>query len=185
VPGGRRPQPELSRAGTARRLHSQGYLTDLLAVRLGGRAAEPVVFGEGSTGAANDLAGTTQVATRMVRELGLSNQLGPVGYATGQPQYLGEGTEELLRRPYSDHTQQVVDEEVAQLLRDAEQRAIGLLRANRPALDRLGEAHHRGPGRLDPGGGPAAISTTTWETPLTGGPPARDRAGASRTPSSR
>ena len=73
----------------------------------------------------------------MVREFGLSTELGPVGYATGQPQYLGERTEEPLRRPYSEHTQQVVDEEASRLLREAEQRAISLLRAHRPALDRL------------------------------------------------
>jgi cell division protease FtsH len=60
-----------------RHLYSQGYLTDLLTVRLGGRAAELVVFGEGSTGAANDLTGATQIATRMVRDFGLSPALGP------------------------------------------------------------------------------------------------------------
>ena len=48
------------------------YLDDSLAVRLGGRAAEPVVLGQGSTGAANDLAGATELAIKMVREFGLS-----------------------------------------------------------------------------------------------------------------
>ncbi|MCZ0971147.1 hypothetical protein O1L55_05825 [Streptomyces albulus] len=55
-----------------RHLYTEGYLTDLLTVRLGGRAAELVVFGEGSTGAADDLAGATQIAGRMVRDFGLS-----------------------------------------------------------------------------------------------------------------
>ncbi|HEV7208283.1 MAG TPA: ATP-dependent zinc metalloprotease FtsH, partial [Mycobacteriales bacterium] len=63
---------------TERHLYSEGYLTDSLAVRLGGRAAELIVFGEGSTGASNDLAGATDLATRMVREFGLSPELGPV-----------------------------------------------------------------------------------------------------------
>ncbi|MFB7506050.1 ATP-dependent zinc metalloprotease FtsH [Streptomyces broussonetiae] len=120
-----------------RHLYSESYLTDLLAVRLGGRAAELVVFGEGSTGAANDLAGATQIATRMVREFGLSCELGPIGYASGHRHFLREATDETGRPPYSEQTQRIVDEEVARLLRQAEQRAITLLRGHRPALERL------------------------------------------------
>jgi cell division protease FtsH len=120
-----------------RHLYSESYLTDLLAVRLGGRAAELVVFGQGSTGAANDLAGATQIATRMVREFGLSPTLGPVGYSTGTPTFTGDTPEELMRRPYSEQTQRVVDQEVGRLLHQAEERAVSLLRAHRAALDRL------------------------------------------------
>ncbi|BFV55391.1 ATP-dependent zinc metalloprotease FtsH [Kitasatospora sp. CMC57] len=121
-----------------RHLYSQGYLEDLLAVQLGGRAAELIVFGEGSSGAANDLANATVVATRMVREFGLSGALGPVGYASGgTPQYLGENLEDRLRRPYSEQTQRLVDEEVARLLRQAEKRAVDLLRGHRRHLDDL------------------------------------------------
>ncbi|MFJ2720190.1 ATP-dependent zinc metalloprotease FtsH [Streptomyces sp. NPDC087437] len=122
-----------------RHLYSESYLTDLLSVRLGGRAAELVVFGEGSTGAANDLAGATQIATRMVREFGLSPELGPIGYASSDPHFLGRTTDEPGRPPYSEQTQRIVDEEVARLLRQAEQRAITLLRGHRPALERLAE----------------------------------------------
>ncbi|MFE2414299.1 ATP-dependent zinc metalloprotease FtsH [Kitasatospora sp. NPDC059408] len=120
-----------------RHLYGESYLTDLLTVQLGGRAAELVVFGEGSTGAANDLANATSVATRMVREFGLSPDLGPVGYASGSPHYLGESPEDLLRRPYSEETQRAIDEAVAALLRGAERRAIGLLREHRHHLDEL------------------------------------------------
>jgi cell division protease FtsH len=119
-----------------RHLYTEGYLTDTLAVRLGGRAAELIVFGEASTGASNDLAGATQLATRMVVEFGLSTAIGPVGYAGGSPQYLGP-LQEDQRRPYSEQTQRMVDQEVARLLREAEERATGLLRTHRPALDRL------------------------------------------------
>ncbi|MFJ2581403.1 ATP-dependent zinc metalloprotease FtsH [Kitasatospora aureofaciens] len=120
-----------------RHLYSEAYLTDLLTVQLGGRAAELVVFGEGSTGAANDLANATSVATRMVREFGLSPEIGPVGYSSGSPHYLGDSPEDLLRRPYSEETQRTIDEAVARLLRHAEQRAVGLLREHRHHLDEL------------------------------------------------
>ncbi|KJE23912.1 ATP-dependent metalloprotease FtsH [Frankia torreyi] len=118
-----------------RHLYSEGYLLDSLAVRLGGRAAELVVFGHGSTGASSDLTGATQLATRMVREFGLSSAIGPVGYGSQNPQYLGG--EELVSRPYSEQTQRLIDSEVARLLREAEARAIDLLSTHRYALDAL------------------------------------------------
>jgi cell division protease FtsH len=118
-----------------RHLYSAEHLTTSLAVRLGGRAAELVVFGEGSTGASNDLAGATDLATRMVREFGLSPALGPVGYGNDGPQYLGGGPS--AGRVYSEETQRVIDTEVARLLREAEEQAVALLRRNRDALDAL------------------------------------------------
>ncbi|MEV6025913.1 ATP-dependent zinc metalloprotease FtsH [Streptomyces sp. NPDC052036] len=122
-----------------RHLYSEGYLTDLLAVRLGGRAAELVVFGEGSSGAANDLAGATHIATRMVRDFGLSPAVGPVGYATAHPSQLGETVDEGVPQPYSQQTQRIIDQEAARLLREAEDRATELLRDHRRALDRLSD----------------------------------------------
>ncbi len=118
-----------------RHLYSEGYLKDSLAIRLGGRAAELLVFGEGSTGAANDLAGATDLATRMIREFGMSQALGPVGFSSGSPMFLGG--EEVRSRPYAEATQRVIDEEVSTLLREAEQRALGVLGEHRDALDRL------------------------------------------------
>ena len=67
-----------------RHLYQEDYLTDSLAVRLGGRAAELVKFGQGSTGAANDLASATDLATKMVREYGLSPALGPDRVSRGR-----------------------------------------------------------------------------------------------------
>jgi cell division protease FtsH len=104
---------------------------------MGGRAAELLVFGEGSTGAANDLAGATDLATRMVREFGMSAALGPVGFAAGSPMYLGG--EQVRSRQYAEATQRVIDEEVATLLRQAHQRATAMLTDHRQALDRLTE----------------------------------------------
>jgi cell division protease FtsH len=101
---------------------------------MGGRVAEQVVFGETSTGASNDLAGATDLASRMVREFGMSQALGPVGFASGSPVFLG--SEEVRSRPDAEVTQRVIDEEVAKLLREAEHRAQAMLLEHRPALDR-------------------------------------------------
>jgi cell division protease FtsH len=120
-----------------RHLYSEGYLRDSLTIRLGGRAAELLVFGEASTGAANDLAGATDLATRMIREFGMSKELGPVGFSSGSPMYLGG--EEVRSRPYAEATQRVIDQEVEALLREAEQRALDVLTEHREALDRLTE----------------------------------------------
>ena len=122
-----------------RHLYTEAYLTDLLAVRLGGRSAELVVFGHGSTGASNDLAEATNLAIRMVREFGLSPALGPVGYSDQSGQYLGGPVQDGLRRPYSEETQRVVDQEVSRLLREAEERAVAMLNDHREALDWLAE----------------------------------------------
>jgi cell division protease FtsH len=118
-------------------LFSESYLKDSLAVRLGGRAAELLVLGEASSGASSDLTGATELATRMVREYGMSERVGPVGFASGSPMYLG--TEQVRTRDYAEATQRVIDEEVADLLREAEQRALALLTGRRDALDRLVE----------------------------------------------
>jgi cell division protease FtsH len=118
-----------------RHLHSESYLRDALAVRLGGRAAELVVLGEASTGAANDLVTATQLAVRMVRDYGLSPALGPVGYGSGGPMYLGG--QEIQQRWWAEATQRIIDAEVTRLLREAEERATELLEQHREALDML------------------------------------------------
>jgi len=122
-----------------RHMYGEDYLLDSLAVRLGGRAAELVVVGQGSTGAANDLAGATDLATKMVREFGLSDTLGPVGYPEGGSVFLGDGGAAMSSRPFAEATQAEIDKEVSRLLREAEQRAIGLLKDHRPELDALVE----------------------------------------------
>jgi cell division protease FtsH len=119
-----------------RRLYGERYLADTLAVRLGGRAAERLVCGEASTGAADDLASATALATQMVREFGLSDKMGPVSYSgasAGHPRFAGP-------RSYSEHAQWLVDQEVAAILAKAETQARDLLTCHRDALDRLAAA---------------------------------------------
>ncbi len=121
-----------------RHMYGEDYLLDSLAVRLGGRASELVVIGQGSTGASNDLAGATDLAIKMVREFGLSKTLGPIGYPEGGSVFLGSGGGGgLSSRPFAEATQAEIDKEVSALLRDAETRAINLLKAHRPELDSL------------------------------------------------
>ena len=122
-----------------RHMYGEDYLLDSLAVRLGGRAAELVVLGQGSTGAGNDLAGATDLATKMVREFGLSEALGPIGYPEGGSVFLGGGGPGMSSRPYAEATQAAIDGEVSKLVREAQERAAGLLKAHRPELDALAE----------------------------------------------
>src|SRR5690242_4876227 len=122
-----------------RHLYGEDYLTDSLTVRLGGRAAELVELGQGSTGASNDLASATDLATRMIREFGLSPALGPVGYPEGGSVFLGGGGNALSSRPFAEATQAIIDAEVARLLREAEQTAVGLIRSHRAELGQIVE----------------------------------------------
>ena len=155
-----------------RHMYGEDYLHDSLAVRLGGRAAELVVLGQGSTGAANDLAGATDLATKMVREFGLSKTLGPVGYPEGGSVFLGGGGPGMSSRPFAEATQAEIDREVARLLREAEKRAIELLNEHRAQLDSLVglllEKRDRGRVRRVPAGRPAR---PLGDAPV-GGPPA-------------
>ena len=132
-----------------RRLYGERYLADTLAVRLGGRVAELLIRGEASTGAADDLASATALATQMVREFGLSQAIGPVSYGgTPARRSLAPGAS----RGYSERTQWLIDREVATLLTRAEARARELLTEHRQALHQLTTAlaragnHHRRPG---------------------------------------
>ena len=120
-----------------RHLYPESYLRDSLSIRMGGRAAETLVLGEVSSGAANDLAGATQLALRMVREFGMSSRLGPVGFGDGGPTYLGR--QEIRARDYAEATQALIDEEIGRLLKEADDRAGAILQRHRDVLDRLTE----------------------------------------------
>jgi cell division protease FtsH len=120
-----------------RHMYGEDYLVDSLRVRLGGRAAELVELGQGSTGAANDLASATELAVKMVREFGLSPRLGPVGYPEGGSAFLGNGGPALSSRPFAEATQAAIDAEVSRLLREAEEQATDLIRTHRGDLGKL------------------------------------------------
>jgi cell division protease FtsH len=120
-----------------RHLYGEDYLEATLAVFLGGRASEVVVLGQASTGASNDLAKATDLATRMVREFGLSSTLGPVGYPSGGSAFLGGDGNAFSSRPFAEHTQAAIDAEVSRLVRDAERRATEVIKSHRDVIDAL------------------------------------------------
>jgi cell division protease FtsH len=121
-------------------LYSRSYLQNQMAVALGGRLAEEIIFGEEevTTGASNDLQQVTRVARQMVTRFGMSDRLGPValGRANGNV-FLGR--EIASDRDFSDETAAAIDEEVRNLVDRAYTRAKEVLVNNRHILDRLAE----------------------------------------------
>ena len=119
-------------------LMTKEELEDKMAVLLGGRSAEAIVFGHLSTGAADDLRRVTDIARSMVTRYGMSAKLGSVAYDR-EPSSLLPGAEippALQRRDYSDQTAAAIDNEVQDIVERVFQRAQGLLKARRGILDR-------------------------------------------------
>jgi cell division protease FtsH len=121
-----------------RHLHRQDYIEESLVVRMGGRCAEELVFGVISTGANNDLVGSTELARKMVSEWGMSSRVGPMAWGSQGQVFLGEDL--IHTRDYSDETARVIDEEVERILRQQEDRCRDLLRAHRNGLDLIARA---------------------------------------------
>ncbi len=118
---------------------SEGQLRDRLAFILGGRAAEDVVFSELTAGAENDLKQATSIARRMVCNWGMSKRIGPVALRDSEEQpFLGREIAE--HRAFSEHTAQLVDEEVSKILMEAYETATSILRQHRDKLDALARA---------------------------------------------
>jgi cell division protease FtsH len=118
---------------------TRSELRDELAFLLGGRTAEELVFGEPTTGAANDIERATQIARAMVTEFGMSDSLGPqrLGHAHGEV-FLGK---EVGHEPnYSEQVAALIDVEVRGLLDDAHDEARHILTRHRATLDRLADA---------------------------------------------
>jgi len=122
-----------------RNLLQRDELLDRLRVLLGGRAAEEVVFGQVSTGAANDLERATVLARRMVCEFGMSTTLGPVRYVGGPTApHLGDGGGEGPGP--SAGTAADIDREIRLLLEEQAAAARALVEADRAALGAIAEA---------------------------------------------
>ncbi len=120
-------------------LMRQAELENKMAVLLGGRAAEQVVFSEISTGASDDLIRATDLARAMVLRYGMSDALGHVAYDRERSTYLQPGVPMPQSRDYSEETANAVDSAVRALVDHALERAIGVLMVNRALLDRAAE----------------------------------------------
>jgi len=124
-----------------RYLMTTGELENKMACLLGGRAAERLVFGELSTGAADDLEKVTEIARSMVMRYGMDETLGEAVYAPTEPLFIGGAA---LRRvdgttPYSEKTASQIDQAVRDLLAQAQSKAAGILKQNRELLDQTAE----------------------------------------------
>jgi len=115
-------------------LTTRAELSDTMAMTLGGRAAEEIVFGEVTTGASNDLEKVTATAKQMVMRFGMSEKLGPrvFGHDHGQP-FLGR---EFSSEPdYSDEIAREIDDEIRRIVEEAHQAARAVLEQHRKKLD--------------------------------------------------
>ena len=118
-------------------LITEEELKTRMAVMLGGRAAELLIFNESSTGASNDLERVTMLARRMITEFGMSEKLGPVRYSNTEGMYLQTGS--TNRTDLSPETLSCIDEEIRGLLKEAQQSAMNILIGHRAVLDAVAE----------------------------------------------
>jgi cell division protease FtsH len=117
-------------------LMTREELENKIAVLLGGRAAEKIVFGHLSTGAADDLVKATDIARAMVARYGMDPELGHVSYDTERPGFLGTGDQpNWLTRRYSEATAERMDAAVRELVERIFERTVALLESNRDLLE--------------------------------------------------
>lgn len=119
-------------------LYSRSYLQNQMAVALGGRIAEEIIYGEEevTTGASNDLQQVARVARQMVTRFGMSDRLGPVALGRQQGNmFLGRDI--AAERDFSEETAAAIDDEVRNLVEQAYRRCKAVLVGNRPVLDQL------------------------------------------------
>jgi cell division protease FtsH len=117
----------------------QSYVHDRIGVMLGGRVAEQLVFGEVSSGAEEDLKQATRLARHMMTHWGMSEKIGPVAFRRGE-EHIFLGREMTQQRDFSEHTAQIIDDEISNLLKNIEQEIGTLLEQHRPQLESLANA---------------------------------------------
>ncbi len=121
-----------------RHYYPKAYLLNKLSVALAGRAAEKLIFNDVSTGAQDDLKGATTLAERMVAQWGMSDKVGPVNFGRGE-EHPFLGRELAMQKRYSDDMAWVMDQEIRDVILEAEKRADSVLDAHKDALVNLAE----------------------------------------------
>ncbi len=117
-----------------RYLLTEAELRDRMTVVLGGRAAEELVFGQVSTGPADDLQRATELARRMVTQFGMSDTLGPIALEATPEGFLGDERQGVPHSPYSEETAQQIDAEIRRIVDENYDRARDLLQRHKEAL---------------------------------------------------
>jgi cell division protease FtsH len=117
-----------------RYLLTRSELEDRIAVLLGGRAAEEIVYGEVSTGAHNDLERSTELARLMVMQYGMSDKLGPLTFGGGQQSLFLKGTGISVERDFGEDTARTIDEEIRSIVDSMYDRVRGLMTAKKAVL---------------------------------------------------
>ncbi len=119
-------------------LYNREYLLDRLAVIMGGRAAEQLIFNTATSGAQNDLMQVSKLSRKMVMDWGMSEQFGHLAFGNGQEEvFLGRDMNR--QRDFSDSTAREIDEAVKLISQEAYERAVTILKENREAFDKLAE----------------------------------------------
>jgi cell division protease FtsH len=122
-----------------RHYYPRTYLMNRLAVALGGRCAEQLVFNDTSSGAQNDLKEATALAEKMVAQWGMSDKVGPMNLGRGE-EHPFLGMELAQPKRYSDEMAWIMDQEIRRLMQEAESKAMDILTRNRHVLDPLAAA---------------------------------------------
>ena len=119
--------------------YPKSYLMNRLSVVLGGRVAERQVFGDVSTGAQNDLKMVTELAEKMVCQWGMSDKIGAITFSRGE-EHPFLGMKLAQEKTFSEEMAWLIDQEIAELIKTAENKAEELLTSNRTRLDALANA---------------------------------------------
>ena len=117
--------------------YAEDYLRARITCALGGRAAEKLVYGVGTTGAENDLQQVTEIARHMVLRWGMSDALGPISFVAPQDEGLPPA---FQHQPYSEATSELIDAEVRRIVEESHREADRVLAAHRGTLDALAHA---------------------------------------------
>ena len=122
-----------------RHLYPRSYFLDRIAVALGGRVAEELVFGDITNGAGSDIQKVTQMARSMVTRFGMSDKMGPLQFGR-QNENVFLGREISEQRDYSEEVAEQVDEEVRRIVHEAYERVREMLSAHRAQLEAVAQA---------------------------------------------
>jgi cell division protease FtsH len=119
-------------------LYNKEYLLDRMAVIMGGRAAEQLIFNTATSGAQNDLMRVAKLSRKMVVEWGMSDKFGHLAFG-GDEEDVFLGRDMTRQKSYSDSTAREIDQEVQVISKEAYDRALKILKENREAFDKLAE----------------------------------------------